>query len=100
MRYLNISRNAQAISRGCCRSFVALAFIFSVQSGWAKVWPMSDTWAPIGDVILREVSSGGDTLALRYIRTDDGNTARDFAIDNAVMNGWFFSTNELESKGS
>ncbi len=32
----------------------------------------------------------GDSLALRYIRTDDGNTARNFAIDNAIMDGWFF----------
>lgn len=31
----------------------------------------------------------GDILQLRYIRTDDGNTARNFAIDNAKLNGTF-----------
>ncbi len=35
-------------------------------------------------------SDVGDSLVLRYIRTDDGNTARDFVIDNAVMDGWYF----------
>ncbi len=31
----------------------------------------------------------GDVLQLRYIRTDDGNTARNLAIDNAKLNGVF-----------
>ncbi|GAB3652128.1 hypothetical protein GCM10028791_21510 [Echinicola sediminis] len=32
-------------------------------------------------------SDEGDTLQVRYIRTDDGNSARTFAIDNARLNG-------------
>ncbi len=34
-------------------------------------------------------SDVGDVLQLRYIRTDDGNTARNFVIDNAKLNGSF-----------
>jgi hypothetical protein len=32
-----------------------------------------------------------DTLELRYIRVDDGNPARDFAVDNASINGQVLS---------
>ncbi|MCL3779239.1 T9SS type A sorting domain-containing protein [Prolixibacteraceae bacterium JC049] len=34
-------------------------------------------------------SDNGDALQVRYIRNDDGHTARDFAIDNASFNGEF-----------
>ena len=33
----------------------------------------------------------GDVLQIRYIRTDDGSTARNFAIDNLKLNGVFAS---------
>lgn len=32
-------------------------------------------------------SDGGDQLQVRYLRVDDGNAARTFAIDNAKLNG-------------
>ncbi|WP_215224921.1 chondroitinase family polysaccharide lyase [Echinicola shivajiensis] len=34
-----------------------------------------------------QASDDGDALEVRYIRTDDGNSARTFAIDNASLNG-------------
>ncbi|WP_242204242.1 LamG-like jellyroll fold domain-containing protein [Aestuariivivens insulae] len=37
----------------------------------------------------------GDSLELRYIRTDDGHTARNFAIDNASINKGVIDTNTL-----
>ena len=32
-------------------------------------------------------SDAGDVLELRYTRNDDGNTARNFNVDNAILNG-------------
>lgn len=37
-------------------------------------------------------TDAGDVLKLHYIRNDDGNTARDFAIDNISLNGAFVTT--------
>lgn len=37
-------------------------------------------------------TDAGDVLKVRYIRNDDGNTARDFAIDNISLNGAFVTT--------
>jgi hypothetical protein len=37
-------------------------------------------------------SDVGDTLQIRYIRNDNGNTARNFVIDNLTLNGTFVST--------
>ncbi|MDO5980172.1 T9SS type A sorting domain-containing protein [Flavivirga spongiicola] len=36
-------------------------------------------------------SDVGDQLELRYVRNDDGNTARDFKIDNASLGGTFIT---------
>jgi hypothetical protein len=36
-------------------------------------------------------SDDGDTLELRYIRSDNGHTARNFAIDNVSLNGTYLS---------
>ncbi|MCL3779284.1 T9SS type A sorting domain-containing protein [Prolixibacteraceae bacterium JC049] len=38
-------------------------------------------------------ADNGDILQLRYIRTDDGNTVRNFAIDNASLNGVYLYPN-------
>ena len=49
-----------------------------------------NTRNPVHNFTLSYVTQStdeGDELELRYIRTDDGNTARDFAIDNASING-------------
>jgi hypothetical protein len=40
----------------------------------------------------------GNLLQLRYIRTDDGNTSRDFSIDSAKLNGVVISSPFLTSK--
>lgn len=36
-----------------------------------------------------QASDNNDNLKLRFIRTDDGHSARDFAIDNVLFNGNF-----------
>ena len=37
-------------------------------------------------------TDAGDILEIRFIRNDDGNTSRNFAIDNISLNGFFAST--------
>lgn len=48
---------------------------------------------PINTVLNYTVTATnvGDELQVRYIRTDDGSTARKFAIDNLSLNGTFVS---------
>ncbi len=56
---------------------------------------ISNSSSPPVNTILNYTGQGsdaGDILQLRYIRTDNGNTARNFAIDNAKLNGTFIST--------
>jgi hypothetical protein len=43
-------------------------------------------------------SDVGNILQLRYIRTDDGNTSRDFNIDSAKLNGEVISSPLLAAK--
>lgn len=43
-------------------------------------------------------ADAGNTLQLRYIRTDDGNTSRDFNIDSAKLNGEVISSPLLAAK--
>lgn len=43
-------------------------------------------------------AEAGNTLQLRYIRSDDGNTSRDFNIDNAKLNGVVISLPLLNAK--
>lgn len=43
-------------------------------------------------------ADAGNTLQLRYIRTDDGNTSRDFNIDSAKLNGVVISSPLLDGK--
>ncbi|RLD28312.1 MAG: hypothetical protein DRI70_03660, partial [Bacteroidetes bacterium] len=42
-------------------------------------------------------SDVGDTLQVRYIRTDPGNTYRNFAIDNLSLNGSYVSISLVQS---
>ena len=43
-------------------------------------------------------ADAGNILQLRYIRSDDGNTSRDFSIDNAKLNGTIISSPLLATK--
>jgi hypothetical protein len=43
-------------------------------------------------------ADAGSVLQLRYIRTDDGNTSRDFTIDNAKLNGVVIASPLLSAK--
>lgn len=48
---------------------------------------------PVKTVLSHTVvaTNVGDVLQVRYVRTDDGSTARNFAIDNLSLNGTFVS---------
>lgn len=43
-------------------------------------------------------ADAGNILQLRYIRSDDGNTSRDFSIDNAKLNGEIITSPLLSKK--
>ncbi len=45
-------------------------------------------------------NDANDVLQARYIRTDDGNTARDFNIDNLKLNGTFVPLNLAPPSGA
>ena len=48
---------------------------------------------PVNTVLSHTVvaTNVGDVMQVRYIRTDDGSTGRNFAIDNLSLNGTFVS---------
>jgi hypothetical protein len=46
-----------------------------------------------------KATDAGDVLALRYIRVDDGNTARNFNVDVAKINGAAISSEVVLSVG-
>ena len=52
---------------------------------------------PVNTALNYTASSNdvGDVLHVRYIRTDNGHTARNFAIDNLSLNGEFVTTDSI-----
>lgn len=67
--------------------------VLLLQTGTGKTPEMS---VPVS--YTTTAADAGNTLQLRYIRSDDGNTSRDFSIDSAKLNGIVISSPLLAAK--
>ncbi len=67
--------------------------VLLLQTGTGKTPELS---VPLSYTVT--AADAGSVLQLRYIRSDDGNTSRDFSIDSAKFNGVVISSPLLATK--
>lgn len=72
----------------------------SILAQTAEITIINSSSAPVNSTLTYKTvaSDVGDFLQIRYLRTDDGNTARDFAIDNAKLNGDYLTENMVNQQ--